>query len=185
MFTHTNGEGFEFEMRMLLESTGKYKITEVKIDTIYDSETNHQTHFHPVRDSIKIYRVLGGNFIKYIFASCSSSIIDLILFSLFCVLLKVKYPNIYIVVATIVARIISAGYNYFMNYKLVFNSGEPICLSGMKYIVLAIIQMCVSAILVTLIINMLPTFSEVIAKIIIDIVLFFMSYYIQQKYIFG
>ena len=72
-----------------------------------------------------------------------------------------------------------------MNYKLVFNSGEPICLSGMKYIVLAIIQMCVSAILVTLIINMLPTFSEVIAKIIIDIVLFFKSYYIQQKYIFG
>lgn len=75
------GERFEFEMRMLLESAGKYPITEVVIETIYDSVDNHQTHFNPILDSIRIYRILGEKFLRYIAASLSSFIIDIVIFS--------------------------------------------------------------------------------------------------------
>ena len=53
------GERFEFETQMLLESVNRYPISEVEIETIYDSVEEHQTHFDPVADSIKIYRILG------------------------------------------------------------------------------------------------------------------------------
>lgn len=63
------GERFEFETEMLVESSGKYPIVEIPIETIYDSEENHQTHFHPIIDLFKIYRVLGKIFLKYIASS--------------------------------------------------------------------------------------------------------------------
>lgn len=177
------GERFEFEMQMLLESAGKYTIREVKIETIYDSEENHQTHFNPITDSIKIYRILGKKFLKYIFASCSSSVIDVTLFTLFCHLLRGTFVS-YAAMATVFARIISAVYNYCMNYKIVFKSGEKISASGIKYGLLAVVQMALSAFLVTVGIEYLKFLPEVLVKIIVDTALFFVSYHIQQRYVF-
>ena len=77
------GERFEFETKMLLESYNKYPIIEVEIETIYDSKENHQSHFNPFKDSIKIYKILGKKFLLYIFSSLFSSLIDLILFTIF------------------------------------------------------------------------------------------------------
>lgn len=177
------GERFEFEMQMLLESAGKYPIREIKIKTIYDSEENHQTHFNPITDSIKIYKILGKKFLRYIFASGSSSVLDVALFTLFCHLLR---DNIvpYAAMATVFARIISAVYNYCMNYKVVFKSGEKISSSGIKYGLLAIIQMTMSAFFVTLGIEYLKFIPEVLVKVIVDTILFFVSYHIQQRYVF-
>ena len=179
------GERFEFEMRMLLESAGKYQITEVAIETIYDSVENHQTHFNPVMDSIRIYRILGEKFLKYIFVSFSSSMIDILLFSVFCILFKEGYPNTYIAMATVIARVISAFYNYLLNYKIVFQSKESMKMSGMKYVFLATLQMGLSALLVTVFVNMLLIIPEFMVKMMIDVILFFVSYHIQQKYIFN
>ncbi len=61
------GERFEFETEMLVESAGEYPIIEIPIETIYDSKENHQTHFNPIVDSIKIYRIFGKILLKYIF----------------------------------------------------------------------------------------------------------------------
>ncbi len=179
------GERFEFEMRMLLECAGKYQIMEIPIETIYDSKENHQTHFHPVRDSIKIYKILGAKFLKYIVASFSSSILDLVLFSIVCMALKSISPTGYIVVATVTARIISAIFNCIVNYKVVFCSEEPMGAAGIKYAVLAIFQMGLSAALVTYIVKIFVVIPEVAIKAIIDIMLFFASYYIQRKYVFA
>lgn len=177
------GERFEFETQMLLESSGRYPIKEVSIETIYDSEEEHQTHFHPIVDSIKIYRIFGKRFLRYIFSSLSSSIIDLLLFTLFCMLLKSESAS-YVIFATVFARIISAVYNYFINYKLVFNSRKSICFSSIKYVVLAIVQMSLSAILVSGGVAFIPIVPEVVIKTIVDTCLFFISYKIQQKLVF-
>lgn len=182
---HMEGDRFEFEMRMLLECAGRYNVTEVPIQTIYDSKENHQTHFNPVSDSLKIYRILGGKFVKYIISSFSASIIDLLMFSIFCFGLKNRYPEMYVALATMSARAISATYNYIINYKIVFKSRESVGMSGMKYIILAIAQMCISALLVTLFVKFVPIVPEVIEKVIVDTGLFFLSYYIQQKYVFS
>lgn len=177
------GERFEFEMQMLLESAGKYPVREIKIETIYDSQENHQTHFNPITDSLKIYKILGKKFLKYIFASASSSVVDIILFSGFCHMLKgVIVP--YAAMATVLARVISASYNYAMNYRVVFKSGEKISSSAIKYGLLAIIQMTLSAFFVTFGISILKFVPEVFVKIIVDTALFFISYHIQQRYVF-
>ena len=181
---HLKGEGFEFEMRMLLDAAEHYNIIEIPIETIYDSADNHQTHFNPLKDSLKIYRILGKKFIRYIFSSCSSSIIDLLVFSIVCMLLKQTYPVIYITIATIIARVISATYNYFVNYRFVFKSHENFTGAALKYFLLAAIQMGCSAGFITLFMTLWPTGPELLLKIIIDSTLFFVSYSIQQKSVF-
>ncbi len=176
------GERFEFETRMLLESVDRYSIIEVPIQTIYESKENHQTHFRPFKDSLIIYSILGARFFRYIFASLSSSVIDLILFSVFCAFLKQRVIG-YAAVATILARIISATCNYLMNYRFVFQSHAGVISSG-KYALLAVIQMSLSALLVTAGISTFPAFPEVVIKIIVDTLLFFLSYFIQRKFVF-
>ena len=68
------GERFEFETQMLIESVDRYPIIEVPIETIYDSKENHQSHFNPFRDSIKIYKILAKQFVRYLISSLSSSV---------------------------------------------------------------------------------------------------------------
>ncbi len=55
---------FEYEMNMLIDCVTRYHIVEIPIETIYESKDNHQTHFNPFLDSIKIYKVLLGKTIK-------------------------------------------------------------------------------------------------------------------------
>ena len=63
------GERFEFETRMLIDCIERnITISEVCIPTIYDSKTNHSTHFNPVFDSIKIYKLFFSSFFKFIFS---------------------------------------------------------------------------------------------------------------------
>ena len=177
------GERFEFETQMLLESAGSYPIVEVPIQTIYDSKENHQSHFNTFSDSVKICRILGKKFMKYIFASFSSCVLDLVLFAIFCSMLKGKTGN-YVAISTVIARVISATCNYMLNYKVVFESKEKVHTSGVKYFLLAIVQMSLSALLVTGGCGLLPAVPEVAVKIVVDGCLFFISYAIQQKYVF-
>ena len=131
------GERFEYEMQMLLECAGRYDLTEVPIQTIYESKENHQTHFKPIRDSFRIYKILGKKFLKFIFSSLSSFVVDIILFYLFVLLFKEAYPALYVTIATVSARVISAVYNYLINYKFVFMSKASRSTSLTKYALLA------------------------------------------------
>ena len=177
------GERFEFETQMLLESAGSYPIIEVPIRTIYDSKENHQTHFNTFTDSAKIYRILGKKFMKYVFSSFSSCVLDLVLFTIFCSMFRGRTGN-YIAVSTVLARVISATCNYALNYKVVFESRKKVHTSGVRYFILALIQMSLSALLVTGGCGLLPAVPEVAVKVIVDSVLFFISYAVQQRYVF-
>jgi len=133
------GERFEFETNMLIETQGIVKIDEIPIQTIYDSKENHKTHFDPIRDSIKIYRIFGRIFTRYIISSLSSSVLDLLLFVWFCNLFHSEKGMLYIGVSTVMARIFSAVYNYLINYKFVFASKKRIKVSSGKYFVLELV----------------------------------------------
>lgn len=177
------GDRFEFETRMLIKSAKRYPVVEIKIETIYDSKDNHKTHFRPVADSIKIYRVLFETFGKYIFASLSSFLIDILLFQLFYNLLKGNIAAS-AAVATAAARVISATYNYIMNYKVVFRSREPNGRAAIKYLILAVSQMACSAGLVTGGTMVFSAAPAVVIKIIVDTALFLISYQIQKHLVF-
>lgn len=177
------GERFEFEMEMLVESAGKYPIKEIEIPTIYDSKENHQTHFRPFVDSMKIYKVFGKKIGKFLLSSLSSCVIDITLFWLF---RNFVFPDklIFATVSVVAARIISATYNYLINYLLVFKSKEKMSKAAVKYAILALIQMSLSAGLTTLGVWAISFMPDTVIKIIVDVILFLISYKIQQKIVF-
>jgi len=177
------GERFEYEMRMLVEFAGKHNIVELPIETVYDSTTNHQTHFNPVKDSIRIYRILFEKFIKYLFSSGFSCLIDLLLFYIVCVFLKNRDIFLYTAYATIMARVVSAVVNFSINYKIVFKSMESKFWACIKYFLLALFQMFSSAFLVTICTQIISD-KEIVWKILVDTLLFVFSYYVQQRFVF-
>ncbi len=178
------GERFEFETRMLIESKDVYPIIEVEIETVYDSKENHQTHFNPIKDSWRIYRIFFGEFFKFLLSSLSSCVIDLLLFYMFCKLLSNNHLW-YVSGATVLARLVSATYNYIINYWAVFESKQQHKKSTVRYILLALVQMACSAAFVTLGIALFSFIPNVVIKIIVDTVLFFISFSIQREVVFN
>ncbi len=175
------GERFEFETNMLLETKSKkIPIVEVPIRTIYIEE-NKTSHFNPIKDSLKIYMIFG----KFLFSSLSSSVVDLVVFSMLCFFLRgMQWGNItYITVATVFARILSALYNYLLNLKVVFQSESSVKSTLPRYILLAVVQMSLSAFVVG---KLYPLFggAEVLVKIPVDILLFFLSFVIQREFVY-
>ena len=177
------GERFEYETTMLIESIKKdIPIREIMIDTVYYNG-NSETHFHPVKDSLRIYKLIFGSFIKYIFVSLSSFALDYGLFCLLSAVLIGTTDTTRVWVATVTARVISSLYNYFMNRNVVFESGRDVRQTIIKYYALAVVQMCFSAGLVLAAIRGLHWPSPVV-KPIVDTLLFLLSYQIQSRWIF-
>ncbi len=178
-----SGERFEYETRMLIATKDKWNITEVVIETIYDSKENHATHFDPVKDSVRIYKIFAAPFVRFIFSSLSSCGLDLLLFTVFCSLIGKNVVG-YITIATVLARVISAVYNYFINYKMVFHSKTNYVSSAFKYCIVAVIQMFCSAGLVTLFAALMPLAHAVWIKIPVDTMLFFVSFSVQREFVY-
>lgn len=178
-FLKVTGERFEYETNMLLcckEET--ITIKEVSIETIY-YENNKSTHFRPFQDSVKIY----GLFLKFIVASLSSSVIDLGIFTLGTLLLKDLFPGYYIIISTVIARVISSVYNFFVNRQSVFKSDDNLTATMVKYYILAVIQMALSAVGVMVVYGLFGG-NETLIKVIVDCFLFVISFQIQREWVF-
>lgn len=180
---NVRGERFEYETNMLIETKNmSVPILEVPVETIY-LEENKTSHFNPIKDSIRIYMIFG----KFLFSSLSSSVLDLALFGLFCKILRAAsgiWTGLpYIVGATILARIISAIYNFLLNYKVVFQSNANLAAAAAKYFALAVCQMLCSAFLVNELFGLLGGY-EVAVKIPVDVLLFFLSFVIQREFVY-
>lgn len=181
-FTSIEGERFEYETNMLLYMhKKKIRFSEVIIETVYLDE-NASTHFNPIVDSIKIYKLI----FKYSICSGLSSLIDLLGFWLLVSIFTHfgKGNDISILLATIGARIISSLFNYIVNKSVVFHSKG--IASFFKYVLLCIVQLLVSAGCVTVLSHLFTSGSalKTLFKLIVDTILFFISYNIQKKWVF-
>ncbi len=176
----TKGERYEFESNMLIETKDQaVPLREVPIATVY-LDNNSASHFNPIRDSLRIYSIFG----KFLFSSLSSSLLDLLLFSLFCSLLRGTTTGLgYITGATVLARILSATYNFTINYKVVFKSTANRGGAALRYLLLAVVQMSLSAVLVRWLFPLLHI-AELLVKIPVDILLFFVSFQIQREFVY-
>lgn len=172
-----DGERFDFEMNMLMYTKQEnITVLEENIETIY-LEENKSSHFNPFTDSLKIYTI----FLKYIFSSMLAFIVDILFYKIFFNIF-IKTLTIYTVsISTILARIISSIVNYKINKNIVFNKANKFSL--IKYYTLCLIQMCISALLVSLIYNNINN-HEVLIKVIVDTIIFFINYKIQQEWVF-
>lgn len=185
------GERFEYETNMLLEMNSRgIPWVEQKIETIY-LDDNASSHFHPFKDSWKIYKNIFkyslSTIFKYSVGSLLSSFVDLAAFTAVLYFLgSYIMPNTTarIYVATIFARVVSSYLNYSFNKQIVFKSTSK--LSLLKYYVLCVTQMVVSAGFVSIIASLLPTnvIGKTTIKCFVDIILFFCSFVIQKKWVF-
>lgn len=176
-FLDTAGERFEYETNTLIECKEKdIPIVEEKIETIYIND-NSESHFNPLKDSIRIYKL----FVKYIFSAISSFALDIILFAIFMKVLP-KSITYRIITSTILARVISSLYNYFVNSKLVFKKSKRS--SIVKYFILVIIQMFASGFIVDALSKHVFSFNPTLIKIIVDSIIFIVNFFIQREWVF-
>ena len=126
----------------------------------------------------------NNTFYKYLISGGLCFLFDIALFTVFNYLLG-NNPN-HIIYATIFARIISSFINYLLNRNKVFKTNDnkkADKFTLVKYFLLVIICMLVSAHSVNYLYNIL-NINESIVKIIIDGLLCVINFFIQKKLIF-
>ena len=183
-FSELSGDRFEYETVMLIDAIHSgTDIKEVPIQTVYIND-NSETHFNPIKDSVRIYSVILGTFFRYTLSSLSSFAVDYGLFLvIYHMLTKSSSPEERSVwIATGAARVCSSLFNYTLNKKVVFRSKRgPVTLA--MYYTLCVVQAACSAACV----NLLSSGAGVpvqASKIIVDCILFVISYRIQKGLIF-
>ncbi len=178
-----SGDRFEYETNMLLKfKQQNIGIKEEKIQTVYIEE-NRSSHFRVVRDSLRVY----GFIFSFILSSCISFIADISLFYIVRKLLGAVLGASAELVATVVARIISSLINFTINKKRVFTNTDSVKSTLLRYYALAIPQMLLSACFVTLFSAVFAANAELstLIKMVVDTILFFVSYRIQNNWVFA
>ena len=188
------GERYEYEMKVLIAcATKKIPLIPVTIETIYENGKNEGTHFHPIRDSYRIYKVILGGFIRFMGTSLICFLVDQLLFNLFNgwlfpllgislnigLPLGIRLDNTSL--ANYTARLFSAILNFRLNKDLVFRV-KGAKGAGLRYAITAvgIIILSTLGIKALGLIGMAPW----LAKLIVDTVLYFLSYRVQRQWVF-
>ena len=184
------GERFEFESTMLIEAGRLHlDICELTIETIY-LEGNRATHFHPLRDSWQICRVLfGGAFAQFMLFTGSALLSALIDLGCFALLIKGVLPG-RLFAATVTARVISSCCNYLMNRNMVFNfqkkkSGGMDWQSLIMYYLLCVFILAASYLLTRFGTRYCKWCDVVVVKAVVDLTLFILSFIFQRCWIFA
>lgn len=190
------GDRYEYEMNILMDACLTNKFYYTPIETVYHDD-NKGSHFRPLRDGVRVY----GRFIRFLLASVGGFVVDILLFSLltaalpafslegggvFPVFMTGNVPgdidSARIMLATIIARICSGAVNFLLNKHIAFKSDEKTSAEAVRYFVLFVCQMLVSGICTAIITKVLKIAA--FAKIIVDVVLFFISFRIQRAWVF-
>ena len=121
-------------------------------------------------------------FLKTSLSSIISACVDLGLFFILSNIFSREY--IYIVLATVIARIASGVVNFYINRNYAFISNGNVKVEIFAYTLLFLIKMILSSVIVAYLSMKLINVNETLIKIFIDTILFFGSFYIQDRYIF-
>lgn len=178
-----SGERFEYETNMLLVcKQADIPLVEQTIETVYIN-ANETTHFHPVKDSLRVYGII----IKFFLSSLLSFLLDYGLFNLFYALFKKgALASHRLFFATALARILSSLFNFTVNRKAVFRSDAPLATTMARYYILWGFQLLASFGLVKLLSGIFGEGGAVVAilKLIVDMFLYFVSFRVQQAWVF-
>ena len=114
----------------------------------------------------------------------SSIALDILLFLLFCVMLHTPDRLFYIAAATALARLVSSIVRYVLLYGRKLQNKKSAAAFAVKYFGVVIAQAVVAAVLVMGGVWILPMVPPVAIKLMIDFVLFFVRFYVQEKMVF-
>jgi putative flippase GtrA len=170
-----SGERYEYELNLLLEAKAAgYRLASVDIATIY-LDHNSGSHFRPLADSVRIYAPL----LKFLLSSFAGFLIDTVAF------LILSAATDSVLAAVVGARCLSATANFLINRSLVFKHGrdKPAGSTGARYFALALALLAVNYALLTALAG--AGVADLPAKLLTEVVLFAVSYAIQQRFLFA
>lgn len=171
------GDRYEYEMNVLLSCrSAGITIAEIPIETIY-LDGNKSSHFNAIKDSIRIYREI----LKFSLSSLAGFGADYTCFALFSMLLQ-SFGAAGLVISNIAARLVSGTLNYTLNRRFVFKSPASLA-SFFKYALLAAFILFTNTIILSLLVEM-AGMSRMLAKILVEMFMFFVSMFIQKRFIF-
>ncbi|NCB04565.1 MAG: glycosyltransferase [Clostridia bacterium] len=190
------GDRYEYEMNVLIDcALAKVPIRSLTIATVYENN-NEGSHFRPFRDGMRIYRVIFSGFFRFISSSLISFGVDYALFLLLNGLFKSYVPGLdfqfrFLVfqvlarvgLATALARIVSGLVNFYLNKRIVFEDQTSAKKTLPRYLCVFVLMLILSSVF-TSNAHTLLGMRESRAKIIVDLVLFFVSYFLQRKWVF-
>ena len=176
------GDRYEYEMNMLLNVRNWHShFVEIPIKTVYIDE-NKGSSYNTWRDTWLILRQI----LKYCASSLISTLVDYALYMTLCWLFPTislfnNSPISTVAVWIIVSRAVASILNYSINRYAVFKGSSTA--SFLKFAALVCFGILVSASCVSGLVHL--GVNEVLAKIMIDIPLFVLNYYIQNRFIFN
>lgn len=171
------GQRYEYEMNVLLYCAKKQiPIRELPIQTVYENN-NSGSHFHVIRDSIKIYAVI----LKFVSASVAAFVIDFLLLLLMRYLTRGLGEELSLLISVVSARVVSSLCNYHLNRRLVFAQGTGT--SVIKYYMVAVTLLLLNYGLIWVLNVVLPV-PLAVAKIVTELLLYPFSYVLQRRFVF-
>lgn len=177
MMLEMHGDRYEYEINVLLYATRHHvPILEVWIETVY-IEDNASSHFHPVRDAWRIYKMI----LLFVASSLAAALLDYVLVLTLPQLLEPFIPTP-LLVSTAIARVVSSLCNYFLNGKLVFGGCSKD--SILRYYLLVAGIYAVNYGLLTILSVLLPL-PLWLAKLLVELVLYPVSFYLQRRFVFA
>ncbi len=180
------GDRYEYEINQLIHCTKNHiDIVEEWIDTVYIEE-NKSSHFHAVKDSFRIYKVLlsSSSIMKFIGVSILSFLIDAAIFYGMLWILSgfAMTDNVQVLIARIVSRTTSSVLNYLMNRYWVFDARNA-HMSFPKYVLLALAILGISYGIDVL--AMAIGISKWVLYIPVQIIVYPVSYLLQRAFVFN
>ncbi len=162
-----NGERYEYEMNMIfaLKNIG-LGWSECPISVIYIDD-NESSHFNPIKDSMRIYKV----FLKYFLVALVAFVLDIVLFTVLLPYFGNVIPaGLFVVVgaSTVAARCISGVVKLICSRAI---NGKKVSGYGMKHSIFWVVLMLLSAVIVGGIEQVLPILNATVVKVIVDILL--------------
>lgn len=190
-FTQVYGDRFEYETNMLLAmKTAGIPFDEVKIRTVYIEE-NKSSHFHWLRDSWRIYKLILAHFFRYTLSSLVCAGVDTVSYWLLSLGLSGLLSGFALTAAAgAAARIISSLVNFFLNKNMVFRTKVSTGRALIRYYALAIPQMGAQILLTQGIYTLFRVSDHAggirtLWYVVVMVVLYFISYTIQQRWVFA
>ena len=172
------GERYEYEMNVLLACPAHHvTLREVPIRTIY-LDGNSSSHFRPLQDSLRIY----GGILAFMASSFASFHLGFLLFGALASTFGV-WGSYGVVLANFGARMASASFNFLINHRLVFASGESLYVTAVRYAMLALGILMGNTLSVLLLVDAfgVPT---LMAKLVTEVAFFVVSWMMQSRYVF-
>lgn len=171
-----SGDRYEYEINVLLEASRlSLTLVEVGIETVY-LDDNSRSHFNAFKDSWRIYRLL----LLFGASSLLAFGVDFFLFWL----ISVLWPGV-LWAAVVGARLVSSFVNFMVNRAVIFSK------KGQRgrfhhhvigYYALAVFILAANYGLIRLFSGL--GLNLYLAKAITEVLLFFVSYSVQKRFVF-